>query len=107
MIDISDGLAADARQLAAASALTLEIALERIPCWPGVSAIDALASGEEYELLVALPPTFSGSDASRFTAEAGVAIARIGRCATGSPELRVTERGRPVAAPAGWDHLTR
>jgi thiamine-monophosphate kinase len=107
MIDISDGLAADARHLAAASSLTLEIALERIPCWPGVTPEEAVASGEEYELLVALPPTFSGAEASGVTAEAGVAIARIGRCVAGPPEVRVTDRGRAVPAPAGWDHFAR
>src|SRR5213076_686957 len=37
MIDISDGLAGDAGHLAAASGVGVAIALERVPCWPGVT----------------------------------------------------------------------
>src|SRR5688572_10143537 len=58
MIDISDGLAADAQHLAAASEVGLEINLEQIPCWEGVDAMAAVASGEEFELLLTMPPTF-------------------------------------------------
>jgi thiamine-monophosphate kinase len=56
MLDVSDGLAADARHLAAASGVDITIDTALLPCGPGVSAHDALTSGEEYELLVACPP---------------------------------------------------
>src|SRR5206468_728083 len=55
LIDLSDGLSGDAGHLAAASRVGVEIALERVPCWPGVDPLSAVASGEEYELLVAMP----------------------------------------------------
>src|SRR2546426_1986225 len=59
MIDISDGLAAGVAQLSAASQVGIEINLERIPCWEGVEAMAAIASGEEFELLLTMPPSRS------------------------------------------------
>ena len=55
MLDISDGVVADARHMAAASHVTLEIDARLIPLGEGISVADALVSGEEYELLAALP----------------------------------------------------
>ncbi|MGH7567811.1 MAG: thiamine-phosphate kinase [Gemmatimonadales bacterium] len=104
MIDISDGLAADARHLAAASEVAVELALERVPCWPGVAPLPATASGEEYELLVALPPSFGDQQARELTQALGVPLTRVGECATGRG-LRLLERGQPVAPPAGFDHF--
>src|SRR2546423_735499 len=63
MIDISDGLAGDAGHLAAASGVGVAIELERVPCWPGVTPFAAVRSGEEYELLVAMPRRFGPADA--------------------------------------------
>jgi len=56
MLDISDGLIGDARHLAAASAVRLSIDAGRLPLGEGLQAEDVIASGEEYELLAALPP---------------------------------------------------
>jgi thiamine-monophosphate kinase len=55
MLDVSDGLTADARHLEAAGEVVLDIDPGRVPCGPGVSVQEALASGEEYELLATLP----------------------------------------------------
>ncbi len=104
MIDISDGLAADAAHLAAASGVALEIELERLPCWPGVTPRDAAASGEEYELLVALPARFGERDARAFTHATGVPLTRIGRCVAGGG-VHLSAGGRLVEAPPGFDHF--
>ena len=110
MIDISDGLAGDAGHLAAASGVAIAIELERVPCWPGVTPRDALASGEEYELFVALPRTFGERDARAFSRATGLPLTRIGVCTAGRGGrggVRITENGRRITPPPGFDHFPR
>jgi thiamine-monophosphate kinase len=104
MIDISDGLAADAGHLAAASGVAIELELERIPCWSGAAPRDAAASGEEYELLVVLPRSFTDRSARAFTHANGLALSPIGRCTVGSG-VRLLDGGRAVPVPEGFDHF--
>jgi thiamine-monophosphate kinase len=104
MIDVSDGLASDARHLAAASAVALDVALEHIPCWVGADALLAASSGEEYELLVTLPETFGPADAQAFEEFHGLPLTRIGAVRPGEG-VRFTDRGTVVTAPGGWDHF--
>jgi thiamine-monophosphate kinase len=104
MIDISDGLTGDAGHLAAASGVAIAIELERVPCWPGVTPRDALASGEEYELLVALPRAFAERDARAFSRATGLPLTRIGVCTSGRG-VRTTENGRRITPPPGYDHF--
>jgi thiamine-monophosphate kinase len=56
MMDLSDGLAADLPRLAAASHCGCEIFQNRLPLTLGCTAAQALADGEDYELLFALAP---------------------------------------------------
>lgn len=109
MIDISDGLVADAQHLAAASQVGIEINLERIPCWEGVDAMAAAASGEEFELLLTMPPAFGDAGASAFRAETGVQLSRIGTCLRGAGGrrggVRLLDHNKAVPLPPGYDHF--
>ena len=56
MMDLSDGLGTDLSRMAAASGCGFEIVEQALPCRPGFSVHDAVSHGEDYELLLALPP---------------------------------------------------
>ncbi|HVH68070.1 MAG TPA: thiamine-phosphate kinase [Gemmatimonadales bacterium] len=104
MIDVSDGLTGDAGHLAAASGVRVTIELARVLCWPGEQPLAAVRSGEEYELLVALPPRFGARDARAFQRATGVPLTRIGTC-TGGRGLLMTDNGQPIPPPPTFDHF--
>jgi thiamine-monophosphate kinase len=102
-IDVSDGLTSDAGHLAAASDVALEIQVERVPIFPQSSEADALAGGEEYELLVlARAPLPEAEFAERF----GIPLTVVGRAAEGVAGAQFTRAGKRVAPPAGHDHFS-
>lgn len=112
MIDISDGLAADAAHLATASAVICELWADAIPRVAGATVEDALASGEEYELLVATAPDL---DVDGFARRFGVPLTQIGVVRAvvpgESPRVVLNEGDAGLAAvrvdlPAGHDHFS-
>lgn len=105
-IDVSDGLVADAGHIAAASTKRLVIELGSIPLTGGVLARDALASGEEYELLVTGP---AGMDVAARAARIGT-LTPIGKVSattsTDGPVVTVKDGPQRVDPPPGYDHLS-
>lgn len=102
MLDISDGLAADARHLGAASGVTLQIDPSKLPVGPAVEPASALRSGEEYELLATVPPAVFAALAGRWGALTAVPLTVIGEVVASSAASRVAE---PLVGSAGHDHF--
>ena len=113
MIDISDGLRADAMHLARASNVDLVIAVDKVPCGPWVQPADALASGEEFELLATLPGNGADDIVTEFTNTFHLPLAIIGRVeSAGQDGARVREEWpsgtRPrVEIDTGHDHFSQ
>ena len=105
LIDVSDGLLADAAHLAAASGVALVIERERVPVHGAAhSPDDALVSGEEYELLVALPEATPAELGPAFEDAFGLQFTRVGRVDAGSG-VSLLDNGAPVAPPGGFTHF--
>ena len=102
-IDVSDGLLADAAHLARASDVTLALDLEHVPRADGVTAAQAATSGEEYELLIAMPADVS-VDVGQFVHTFGIPLTDIGAVQPAVAEA-VLIAGDGGGLAHGYDHL--
>ncbi len=113
MIDLSDGLGGDARHLAAASQVRVEVELTLLPVQEGVGAVAAATDtdshelattgGEDYELLVTLPPD-RFDQARDAVARCGNALTRIGSVLDGDGVVLRAPDGAE-REPSGFDQL--
>lgn len=103
-IDLSDGLGADAAHLAAAGGTRVVIDADRVPCFEGATPDDALAGGEDYELLCTGPHAL---DAAAFADVFHTTLTRIGAVETGPTGVVLRRGGTAVPLPGGFDHFAR
>ena len=116
-IDLSDGLADGVRRIAEASGVGAVIDSEAVPIDPGVRAwfaacgldpvAEALGAGDDYELLVTVPPrTGRRLAAARRT---DVPLTRIGTCTEGHLTLLRIKTGNSMIERElprlGYDHF--
>jgi thiamine-monophosphate kinase len=96
LMDLSDGIAADAAHISRLSRCALEIDVQQIPVAPLARELGPepfWTMGEDYELLAALPP----ADAS------GLGFPVVGRCLPGAG-VRFVHDGERLDV-AGWEHF--
>jgi thiamine-monophosphate kinase len=105
IIDISDGLSSELRHLAHASKVEIHVDLERVPVGDGLTWKDAVAGGEEYELVVAVPHEL---DVNVFARTFGLPLTQIGRVrASALPGVVAHLEGARVDLTYGYDHFSR
>jgi thiamine-monophosphate kinase len=113
MIDISDGLATDARHLARRSGVAVQLTLAALPLSPGVATVAAqlgvqahrfaATAGEDYELCACLSPAaLALAHVHWRRSEQLGALSVVGAVSTGAGELAFTDADSPLS---GYEHL--
>ena len=113
-MDLSDGLAGDLPKLASASGLAAHVDIERLPLSGALSAVTdlqqarhwALGAGDDYELLLAVPPR-NCEKAVSIAARLNLRLSAIGELRPGGG-VTWALNGRESAPPGqGFDHFRR
>jgi thiamine-monophosphate kinase len=113
MIDLSDGLGADARHLARASGVKLEIEAEAVPLAPAAVALSRaterdpwrlLSGGEDYELLASIAPARLERASKAVLSKGGVPLTKVGEVKPGAG-VEIRPPGGGLLEPGGFDQL--
>ncbi|WP_311946411.1 thiamine-phosphate kinase [Halomonas piscis] len=113
-MDISDGLLADLGHIRCASGVDAVLKVDALPLADGLGAAlgadearrAALSGGDDYELLVTLPPA-NLARAQQALEAAGIALTAIGRCVApgeGQNDAEILETA--TGGRRGWQHFT-
>jgi thiamine-monophosphate kinase len=114
MIDLSDGLAADAGHIGRASGVQLRVELEKLPLQDGVAEICAelgispwrlaAGAGEDYELCFCSSPEDRSRVESAMRGAGGVGITWVGTVADGAPGVSLLDGRGDAVRLDGFEH---
>jgi thiamine-monophosphate kinase len=113
-MDISDGLVGDLPKLAAAAGLGAAIEVQQLPVSDALRTVAdaeqsrawALGAGDDYELLLAVPPEQFGALASR-ARQLNLRFTAIGELRRGNAVSWTLEGAHYVPSVQGFDHFRR
>jgi thiamine-monophosphate kinase len=111
-MDVSDGLVQDLGHICRASGLSAEVFAEKVPLSDAARVVGpdwlvtCLTGGDDYELLLAVPPARSEA-LRREAGRAGIVVTLVGHFHSGPPEVMVRQaNGEPLALTReGWSHF--
>jgi thiamine-monophosphate kinase len=104
MIDISDGLATDARHIGASSGVCLRLELGELPLDGDVSSSQAATAGEDYELCFCVPPERRARVEEAVGEVSRVGVTWIGEVVGGRPGVSLLDAHGGEVRLEGFEH---